>query len=349
MRLARAIDRFLDWRQLERDSPPSSIETYWRILKRLRDDWPNAGVHEFNGRDGLAKVRLTYARHWGHTSASTRANVVSIMHSFFRYLETEDMIEDDQVRKLRRPPTRKPDIQRPRNEDLMALRAAATVWEKPAILLLEGVGLRSAEVCRARWRDVDLEHSRIRVLRKGQKRQTLPLLPDVADELAACKAVLQPGPDWHLYTVRSKKWIGHEHKAETIRDPTEQAPRNSLWYLVDRVCERANVRHLGPHRLRHGFATRLREQGVALDVIQMLLGHARPDTTQRYMDELQADQVERELRQSLPGLYTTIPEDNVTANTGGSSDRPQYSFRPDDESSTDSLKDPGGVSGDSDA
>lgn len=341
MRLARAIDKYLDWRHLERDSPASSIETYWRTLRRLRDDWPNAAVHEFDGRDGLAKVRLTYGRHWGHTSATTRANVVSHLHSFFSYLEQEDLIDDDQVRKLRRPPVRRPDLQRPRDEELMKLRNTATVWEKPAILLLEGCGLRASEVCRARWSDVDLEHNRLRVLRKGQKRQTLPLLPDVAAELAACKAALSPEPHWHLFTVLSKRWIGHEHKAETIRNPDEEAPRNSLWNMVDRLCVRAEVRHLGPHRLRHGFATRLREQGVALDVIQMLLGHARSDTTQRYMDELQADQVERELREALPGLYEK-GEAEMVGNGHGSTVGEEYSFGPDGEGSADGLKDPDG-------
>jgi integrase len=76
-------------------------------------------------------------------------------------------------------------IYRPSIGELAAVRAAALASELPAILLMEGAGLRRGEVLRVRWADIDLIRGRVRVFRKGASWQPLPLAPDVLDGLRA--------------------------------------------------------------------------------------------------------------------------------------------------------------------
>jgi hypothetical protein len=75
--------------------------------------------------------------------------------------------------------------------------------------------------------------------------------------------------------------------ANARRKPaSEQALMRMLW----RVCAPAAVRKLSPHQLRHGFANRfLRESHQNVVVLQALMGHKRPDTTQQYTDEIDVD------------------------------------------------------------
>ena len=179
MRIERAIDAFLDWRQLERDATPRSLDSYRRILWRLAADYPDVSIATFTTAD----LRAFIAHHWRDRSAATRSNVTSVLHSFFAWAEAEDLVEEDPSRRIRRPPKRKPDVYRPSLEGLNRIRAAARMHERPAILLLEGAGLRSAELRGCRWSDVDLTRGRVRIIRKGQHWRWLPLDPDVVHSL----------------------------------------------------------------------------------------------------------------------------------------------------------------------
>jgi hypothetical protein len=78
------------------------------------------------------------------------------------------------------------------------------------------------------------------------------------------------------------------------RDPKKSASDQALMRMVWRVCKRAGIRSLSPHQLRHGFANRfLRESGRDVVALQALMGHAHPDTTQQYTDEVKLDELLR--------------------------------------------------------
>ncbi len=56
-----------------------------------------------------------------------------------------------------------------------------------------------------------------------------------------------------------------------------------IQHVVKTVARRAGVtKAIHPHSCRHGMAPFLRNRGVPLDVVQLLLGHENPKTTQLY-------------------------------------------------------------------
>jgi integrase/recombinase XerC len=283
LRIERAIEAFLDWRRLERDATRRSVHSYERILWKLAAEYPEADVRTLTTSDLRAFLAA-----WVHESkikrgidfsAASRSNIISVLHSFFAWAEAEELIEVDPSRKIRRPPKRKPDIYRPSIDELAKVREAALPHERAAILLMEGAGLRRSEVVGCRWADLDLVRGRARVHRKGQHWQWLPLDPDVVVELRSLFRELQPDLDDHVLTVEVELWVSQYERVRRQKDPKKPASAQALMRMVWRVCQRAGVRPLSPHQLRHGFANRfLRESGrdfVALQGLWVTRGRTR--------------------------------------------------------------------------
>lgn len=89
-------------------------------------------------------------------------------------------------------------------------------------------------------------------------------------------------------------WDGGYFFTTTIGTPIE--PRNVNRHF-DALCAKSGVRCIRFHDLRHSCASLLWSQGVPLEQIQDILGHADPRTTKViYVDvaeELQRDAVDR--------------------------------------------------------
>ncbi len=289
MRIERAIDAYLAWRRLERDATPRSIDSYWRILVKLAEEHPEAPIDSLATED----LRRFLNGRWGDKSASTRANVISVMHSFFAWAEAEDLVEVDPSRKIRRPPKRKPDVYRPSLDELLRIRSAAVGHERPPILLMEGAGLRRSEVLGLHWSDLDLIRGRVKVRRKGHHWHWLPLDPDVLVELRRSFRELDAELDDYVVTVEVEQWVDQFRRERRRKNAKLPVSEQALWRLVARVCVRAGVRRLSPHQLRHGFANRfIRESGRDFVALQSLMGHSRPDTTQAYTDEIDLEELE---------------------------------------------------------
>jgi len=138
---------------------------------------------------------------------------------------------------------------------------------KAALSIAYGAGLRGGEIVMLRVSDIDSERMLIRVeMGKGSKDRHAMLSPQLLELLRA----------WWLQ-CRSRGWLFPG------LDPLLPISTRQL----NRVCHMAaQAAGLGswvtPHTLRHSFATHLLESNTDVRVIQVLLGHAKLDTTARY-------------------------------------------------------------------
>jgi integrase/recombinase XerC len=133
------------------------------------------------------------------------------------------------------------------------------------------------------WADVDFQLGIVRVVGKGSKERIVPV-GEVAQQALRDYAIGQ-----------RKKWnLACKGEAPVfLNNRGGRITTRSVARVVEKHLRQAGIAvKMGPHGLRHTFATHLLNSGADLRVIQEMLGHASLSTTQRYthlnLDQLTA-------------------------------------------------------------
>jgi site-specific recombinase XerD len=226
----------------------------------------------------------------GHARASVARNLASL-RSFFRYLVDMNLAPAAAVWSrgssamrglVPRLPQRLP--QALYHQEAQALvdqpgSSAAETRPEPLVLrdgaileLLYGSGLRLSELEGLDTSDVDLTQRMVRVTGKGNKQRSVPLSRPCAQALSH-----------YLERARPQLLSSRSTGALFLNRYGSRLSGRSVQELVRRYALRAGLTHgVHTHTLRHSFATHLLDGGADLRVVQELLGHASPATTQIY-------------------------------------------------------------------
>lgn len=142
--------------------------------------------------------------------------------------------------------------------------------------LFISTGIRVSELVNLKLKDVDFDYQTIKVKRKGNKQQTIPLNDDMAELLQQYLSIRPETDQANLFI--SKKGNG-------VR-------ANTVYCLVKKYLELAGLDKTkkGPHLLRHSCLTALLSKGVDLPTIQAIAGHRSIQTTTRYL-HIQSKQI----------------------------------------------------------
>jgi integrase/recombinase XerD len=210
-------------------------------------------------------------------STKTVARRIAAIRVFIRFLLTQGIDLMPVLMQLERP---KPQAYLPKvlsraqvAQLISSLNPKSYYYDRDVAILelLYASGLRASELCDLKIRDANLQIGCVRVLGKGMKERIVPFGRAAAEAIERYKQDCRPKLDRRnsdrLFLSRTGQ-------------PME---RIGLWMLVERHARKSGLlKTIGPHVLRHCFATHLIGGGADLRVVQELLGHSDISTTQIY-------------------------------------------------------------------
>jgi integrase/recombinase XerD len=194
--------------------------------------------------------------------------------SALRFFFTHTIDRPDLARKLIRVahPRNLPVVLSP-DEVMRLLNATTCLKHQAALSVAYGAGLRVAEVAALKVTDVDSERMLLRVERGKGGRYRNAILP--ADLLTLLREWWKVGRQQGVMHAQGWLFPGQQ--------TTKPISTRQLHRIVVEAAQAAEItKRVGPHTLRHSFATHLLEDGVDIRVIQALLGHSKLDTTALY-------------------------------------------------------------------
>ena len=280
--LGSAIAAWRQWMTVERRYADHTVKAYGRDLSAfLRFVSEHTGdtptLHNLSALKAADFRSYLAADARRGRSRSSSARGLSVVRTFFRFLERRGLAKNAAIGAVRAP--KKTDAvpkalsvveAESALESIADLAADAWIGARDVALvtLLYGCGLRIGEAIALDRRDAPLGETLV-VLGKGGKQRLVPVLPVVRSAirtyLDACPYTL--GPEDPLFVGARGRRLN-----PAILQRTLQTLRAAL-DLPETTT---------PHALRHSFATHLLAGGGDLRAIQELLGHASLSTTQRY-------------------------------------------------------------------
>jgi integrase/recombinase XerC len=265
------IDKFLRYLQIERDASENTIRAYRKDLEVFSAHIKNQPqeIDLIDIRDFIASQIKS------GLSKATVGRRLATVRSFITFLYREGAITSNPARIVSSP---KKSQHLP---NFLSVDDVILLVEKPggigtipvrdrAILeLLYSSGLRVSEIAGLNVDDIDTKEGLVKVRGKGKKERMVPMGSKAVDALKS-------------YTVE-KILLKKKDKAMFLNRMDQRLSPRGIRRIVVKYARMIGIEGaVGPHTLRHTFASHLLQGGADLRVIQELLGHASLSTTQKY-------------------------------------------------------------------
>lgn len=270
-----AADEYLRYIEEDRARKPSTVAGYRALVR--------AQLLPAFGRLSVESITTPMVESWItglEVAPATRTKAYVLMGGIMKRARKVYGLPFNPVTDVEKPPapTASGDIEVFSPEEVVALVDAAASEQDAAIYLTAAFsGLRRGELIALRWRDVDIEGSTIRVRAsysdgalatpKSGKVRSVPMAPNVAETLTNLRQrPLWTADDDLVFVGRTGTFLDGRALRRRYQD----------------ALDRAGLRRLRFHDLRHTFGTRVIAK-ADIRRVQEWMGHADVKTTMRYL------------------------------------------------------------------
>ena len=293
--LTTEIERFLTSLGRERQFSENTISAYRNDLSQFRE-YASAPPEE----DHIARVgqwsELTsdhlnrYLLHMNQRqyAPSTVARKTAALKSFSQFLEHSGILRTDPSAALAPPRVDRfipkaisiQEVEQLMEQPRRAAESGAPESFRDLAMLetLYSSGMRVSELVALNVDDVDLDQQQVRCPGKVGRSRTVPLRETAVSSIS-------------LYLERGRPQFVNSHEtALFVNHRGGRLTRQGFWLILKAYADRAGVREITPHTLRHSFAAHALSGGADLRDVQQLLGHVSISTTQVYRRLAEVDQ-----------------------------------------------------------
>jgi site-specific recombinase XerD len=218
---------------------------------------------------GRFQLHLLEEKHLALGTIALRMGALRFLYK--RVLKRRDL--DFENLPLLRTPKKLPVVLSP-EEVTRLIEAAPNLLYRTMLMLLYATGLRRTEAANLKVSDIDSSLMLIHVHQgKGARDRELPLTQKLLDALRRY---------WRACKIKPRVYLFPSHW-EAIAEEKPISDK-TVWNACHEAALRAGItKRMGPHTLRHCFATHMLEAGTDLRTIQLLLGHRHLKDTAIYL------------------------------------------------------------------
>ena len=201
-------------------------------------------------------------------AASTIDRRLSTVCGFYRFAHIDGRITSNPAQYVRRPQVHPSNARGLDRSELGVFLFTAEQYDRAhaALAVLLGLnGLRVSEACATNIEDLGIErgHRTLRILGRGNKPATIPLVPRTARTIDLA--------------------IGERSEGAILRrQDGERLDRRTAHRWIRSIGKRAGLGAVHPHMLRAAFIMAALDAGVPLRDVQLAARHADPRTTTIY-------------------------------------------------------------------
>jgi integrase/recombinase XerD len=279
------VEHYLGFLAEERRLSANTVAAYRNDLTQLAEYLDSAPGCRAGGEERGVVTRAQVAgfllnlRERGYAPA-TIARKVAATRALFQFLNERGDLPENPALDLGSPTVRKP-LPRALSADDVA-RLLARAAEKPGadgqrdramLQVLYTTGMRVTELVSLDVADLDLDVDQIRCIGRRGRERRLPL------ELAARQALVD-------YLERGRRVLLRSNGggvALFLNQRGDRLTRQGFWLIMKALARESGIAApVTPHTLRHSFAAHRLHDGIALERLRELLGHANISTTQIY-------------------------------------------------------------------
>lgn len=202
------------------------------------------------------------------SSKVTIDNIRRIFSSFFSWLEDEDYIVKNPVRRIHRVRADSLVKEIISDEAMEILRDSCTEMRDLAMIdLLASTGMRVGELVRMNIADIDFQERQCVVFGKGNKERTV---------------YFNARTKIHLSNYIVSRKDSNPALFVSLSEPFNRLNISGVEKRLRFIGNQVNIARVHPHKFRRTLATTAIDRGMPIEQVQKLLGHVKIDTTLHY-------------------------------------------------------------------